>query len=122
MSVRKNAIGSAVRLLEATGARFHIVDSEGNAWGEPIDTRTRAVRKDRGVKRDPSNTFVARYDYTNRLKAMQVGDVEEFVIVGDDKIERVRATITARATMMKPMKFMSSVRKEDRVIEVLRVE
>ena len=70
MKIHQETISKAIRMLTATGCRFHVVDSDGNTYGTPIE----AVKD---TRRHRIHNF-RQTGYIDRVRAMIPGEVLEF--------------------------------------------
>lgn len=115
MSIQLTAVLKAVKMLEAAGAKFHVV-LDDHVFGAPvrISKSGRVHTHRRGELRDL---------YVDRLRELQPGHSLRFVCPENYTVEAVRASMCSWASLnWGNGSYISEISHDPEVVEILRVE
>jgi hypothetical protein len=90
LTVQNNAIDRALRLLDAVGCKYGVVTPDGRTFGALPAQPTAPPSRPR--KRRPATNF-RQTGYSQKLRQMQVGDVERFFPPTGASAQQMQKTI-----------------------------
>lgn len=118
-SIQTIALQRALRMLDAAGARYHVIDADGAVYGEPLIPRGKQGPRVKSPLKRPYGAV--RNSFRSIIDTMELGDVRE-VPADAYGVETVQAGILAYATERWGAKAAITKRATDRrAIEVMRV-
>lgn len=117
MSIIDKALNQALTLLNAAKVQYAVVLPDGTIAGE---LQVKVVKKRGGFVK--KNDFVAQYNYIETLRELPVGGTHKWEVRDDQLIPFQSAVCGTAGRLFGTGNFMTTVDREARTVEILRVQ